>query len=153
MLAGYNVYQCNITEVPQRIDKAIRGVQPPQSCEYILHVDLYETSTLTGVGGFFSWQNVKIEVCFGHVKMMTNTAKEKYEDPKTKQKLLGYTFTCPEMYAADKDSTDSKYCRFHQINMQLPRVTAKDPPQKWEQLFDLILNVYDGENNESVMSF
>ena len=52
----------NITEVPQRIDKAIRGVQPPQSCEYILHVDLYETSTLTGVGGFFSWQNVKIEV-------------------------------------------------------------------------------------------
>ena len=26
------------------------------------------------------------------------------------------------------------------------RVTAKDPQQKW-QLFDLVLNVYDGENN------
>ena len=137
----------NITEMPQRIEKAIRPIQPPQSCEYVLHVDLYETSTLTGVGGFFSWQNVKIEVCFGHVKMMTNTAKEKYEDPKTKQKLLGYTFTCPEMYAADKDGTDSKYCRFHQINMQLPRVTAKDSQRKWQQLFDLVLNVYDGEDN------
>ena len=74
-------------------------------------------------------------------------SKEKIRRSQNEAKVTGYTFTCPEMYAADKDGADSKYCRFHQINMQLPRVTAKDSQRKWQQLFDLVLNVYDGEDN------
>jgi hypothetical protein len=139
----------NITDVPERIEKAIRPIQPPQSCEYVLHVDLYETSTLTGVGGFFSWQDVKVEVCFGHVKMWTLSATEKYEDKIQKTKLLGYKFTCDPIHSelSTDDENYKKCCRFQQVNMQLPRLTEKDSKLKWDQLFDLVLNVYDGENN------
>ena len=138
----------NITDIPERMEKSIRPVQAPQSCEYVLHVDLYETSTLAGVGGFLSWQDVKVEVCYGHVKMWTNSATEIYED-KAKTKLKGYRFTCNTLYSGlpTDDENYKKCCRFQQVNMQLPRLTEKDSKQQWDQLFDLILNVYDGENN------
>ena len=66
-----------ITETPERSEKAQKPVQPPPSCEYVLHVDVYQTSALVGVGGFFSWEDVKVEMLFGPHKRRSLSARKK----------------------------------------------------------------------------
>ena len=134
-----------ITEQPERSEKAIKPIQPPQSCEYVLHVDVYHSSVLTGVGGFFSWENVKVEMVYGPHKFRSETGRRKTS--KDGLSLLGYEFKVAADQADDHESSEYGKCRFKTVRTQLPRVSEKDSDMMWNQLYDLILNVYDGDSN------
>jgi hypothetical protein len=133
-----------ITETPERSEKAQKPVQPPQSCEYILHVDVYQTSPLVGVGGFFSWEDVKVEMLFGPHKRRSVTGRRKLG---ADGKLQGYEFAVEGRDSEGGERTEFGKCQFKSVRCQLPRVTEKDTKMQWDQLYDVILNVYDGDSN------
>ena len=143
----------NITDDPIMEERACRPVPVPATAQYELHCDVFEASGLSKFVSGWGSSELFIEVVWGNQRVRTTAAMppEVGEDGESKeteaQDRLQFAAEGENWeFAEDANSSKSPLgvCQLKTIRAQLPRLLETDVQLKWDQLPDIILNVYSG---------